>query len=94
MFQLIHGPQAESASRIRQSGHDGRILKLKSKRRVAFIPLLLLVCFFPVTTLGKCIEGNCINGQGSYAYPDGSKYVGQFKDYMAHGQGTYTYPDG
>ena len=85
LFQLIQS---------RLAGPNSAIRNLQSKRRIVFISLLLLVCFLPVTTFGRCIEGNCINGQGSYAYPDGSKYVGQFKDYMAHGQGTCAYSNG
>ena len=27
-------------------------------------------------------------------FPDGEKYVGEFKDETYHGKGTYTYPDG
>ena len=34
------------------------------------------------------------NGQGTYTFPDGEKYVGAFKDNKKSGQGTYTYPDG
>jgi hypothetical protein len=36
-----------------------------------------------------CI-GDCINGQGTYTYPDGTKYVGEHKDNKRHGQGTFT----
>ena len=34
------------------------------------------------------------NGQGTYTFASGSKYVGGWKDGMIHGQGTYTDPDG
>jgi len=34
------------------------------------------------------------NGQGTYTWSDGSKYVGEWKDNKKHGQGTYTNPDG
>ena len=27
-------------------------------------------------------------------YPDGAKYIGEFKDDKYHGQGTFTFPDG
>ncbi len=36
----------------------------------------------------ECIEGDCINGYGTYT-TDGSKYVGEFKDGLPHGQGTF-----
>ena len=35
-----------------------------------------------------------LNGQGTYTYPDGQKYVGRWKDDKRNGQGTFTYPDG
>ncbi len=30
------------------------------------------------------------NGQGTYIYPNGEKYVGEYKDGKKHGQGTWT----
>ena len=32
--------------------------------------------------------------KGTYTFPDGSTYVGEYKGGNRHGQGTYTYPDG
>ena len=34
------------------------------------------------------------NGQGTYTYADGNKYVGEWKDDKFNGQGTYTYANG
>ncbi len=34
------------------------------------------------------------NGQGTHTYPDGSKYVGEFRDGKRHCQGTYTFQEG
>jgi len=42
----------------------------------------------------ECISGDCVNGQGTMKYDNGSKYVGEFKDGNRNGQGTYTRPDG
>ena len=36
----------------------------------------------------------CVKNQGTETYPDGSKYVGEFKDGKKDGQGTYTFPNG
>jgi hypothetical protein len=63
------------------------------------LPLLLIILVIFVTpglSLGgeeKCIEGDCVNGQGTYTLPDGRIYVGEFKDNKYHGQGILTFPD-
>ena len=41
-----------------------------------------------------CTSGNCVNGQGTLTYPDGTKYVGEWRDHKWHGQGTLTYANG
>jgi hypothetical protein len=43
---------------------------------------------------GRCIEGNCTNGQGTLTLPGGEKYVGEFTDDKFNGQGMLTFPDG
>ena len=40
-----------------------------------------------------CLEGNCEDGKGMYAYPDGSKYEGEFQNGKPHGEGVLTYPN-
>ena len=39
----------------------------------------------------SAVFDNCF---GTYTWPDGQKYVGEYKDDKKHGQGTYTWPDG
>ena len=41
-----------------------------------------------------CIKGNCVNGIGTYKWPNGDVYVGQWKDGVMNGQGTYKFPSG
>lgn len=48
----------------------------------------------PDETQPHCIKGNCINGHGIQTYPDGSKYIGQFKNSLSEGQGTLLLPNG
>lgn len=41
-----------------------------------------------------CIAGDCENGLGTFAYPDGSKYDGQFVNGKLVGLGTWYYANG
>lgn len=41
----------------------------------------------------KCVQGNCVNGQGILTWTDGTKYEGEFKDEKMTGQGTLTHKD-
>ncbi len=41
-----------------------------------------------------CLQGNCKNGEGIFAYANGSKYEGQFLNGMIDGWGTWYYPNG
>lgn len=41
-----------------------------------------------------CIEGNCIDGYGTYVYDDGSVYTGNFKNGKRHGKGKMKWVSG
>ena len=41
-----------------------------------------------------CLKGNCKNGEGIYAYADGSKYEGQFVNGQIDGNGTFFFVNG
>lgn len=41
-----------------------------------------------------CLSGDCKSGQGVFAYPDGSKYEGQFRNGKFHGQGVFYFANG
>ena len=49
-----------------------------------------------VLTIKKkgCISGDCVNGQGTYNFQSGAKYVGEWKNDKIHGLGTYTFAEG
>jgi len=49
-----------------------------------------------VLTIKKrgCVLGDCVNGQGTYNFQNGDKYVGEWKDNMMNGLGTYTWANG
>lgn len=42
----------------------------------------------------ECQKGDCVNGEGTYVYSDGSKYIGEFKDSKCNGFGIIFYASG
>ncbi|HFC00686.1 MAG TPA: hypothetical protein ENJ53_07765 [Phaeodactylibacter sp.] len=53
-------------------------------------------CFFPKNgTVEGCIEGDCVDGKGTYIYDEGNaKYMGSFKNEMPNGNGVCEYSNG
>ena len=53
--------------------------------------LIILLCF-PMIGFGQCFPPDgCENGNGTYTYPSGNKYVGEWKDDKRNGFGTFYY---
>ncbi len=48
---------------------------------------------FEKTSTG-CVKGDCENGDGTFTWADGQKYVGEWKEDQYHGQGIHYYGDG
>ncbi|MFK7808102.1 MAG: caspase family protein [Saprospiraceae bacterium] len=55
---------------------------------------LLFLSFTTSFLTAQCTQGDCINGKGTYVYPSGAKYMGDFKDGEIHGVGICYYTDG
>lgn len=56
--------------------------------------LLIFWLLAPVFCLAQCIKGNCKNGQGTYQFKSGAKFVGTFKNgKMYYGTHYYTNKD-
>lgn len=49
---------------------------------------LIVIVFISIQLHAQCIEGNCTDGIGSFIYPSGAKYTGQFAKSQIHGIGT------
>ena len=54
---------------------------------------ILLAEEYTKATAEKCVQGNCVNGQGTLTWTDGTKYEGEFKDEKMTGQGTFTHKE-
>ena len=70
----------------------------KIKKWVAAITLLITVYFLGVFIIwwinSECVQGDCVNGVGTYIYYGGEKYVGDWKGGNYNGQGSLTAADG
>jgi hypothetical protein len=58
------------------------------------ITILVLGLLLSGNAYAECVQGNCVNGQGTQTFPNGDKYVGEWKDNKRHGKGTYTWSSG
>lgn len=47
----------------------------------------LPILFFVAESQAQCLRGNCKNGSGTFRYPNGSTYTGQFVNGARHGRG-------
>ena len=64
--------------------------------------LLILAFFLPLIAWGQSSLQPCLGGDikkwtncaGTWAWSNGVKYVGEWKDGKEHGRGTWTFPSG
>jgi hypothetical protein len=49
--------------------------------------LLITLCLFSNVSWAECVEGDCVNGKGTYTYEGGLKYVGEWKNHQRDGLG-------
>ena len=64
------------------------------KKAVLFLLFGFILSGCATSITYQCIEGDCVNGQGTYTSSNGDKYVGEWKDGKRDGQGTSTYANG
>ncbi len=60
----------------------------------SFLVTLLFAFSLPILTHAQCIEGDCVDGIGTYKFPSGTLYEGSFKKGQFHGYGICHYADG
>ena len=59
------------------------------------IIILVIIGLAPTLSFGDdCIEGDCLNGQGTMVFATGHKFTGGFKDGVRHGDGVLLMPGG
>ncbi|MCA1766312.1 MAG: hypothetical protein LC633_08735, partial [Desulfobulbaceae bacterium] len=56
--------------------------------------VIIILGFAASPVSAECTEGDCANGSGTFEYPNGGNYVGEFKENYPHGEGVLIYPDG
>ncbi|HMQ48999.1 MAG TPA: caspase family protein [Saprospiraceae bacterium] len=61
------------------------------KAHQILLPALLCLCN---VVFSQCLEGDCQNGDGTFLFHSGAKYIGQFEQGKMSGQGLCFWPDG
>lgn len=57
--------------------------------------LLAIFTLFSFSNLqAECVKGNCLNGYGTYRFPSGAKYIGDFEDGKMSGKGILYFTNG
>ena len=62
-------------------------------RRFICIVVMTIIANLQTST-AQCIKGNCLNGNGTFVYSSGAKYIGTFKGGKMHGQGALYFSNG
>jgi uncharacterized protein YgiM (DUF1202 family) len=56
--------------------------------------IVAILMWAPQNAGALCVQGDCVNGHGTFVLSDGRKYVGEFRESVRTGRGLMTYPDG
>ena len=62
---------------------------MKKVITIMILTFIVITYSIHLNAQGKCIEGNCKNGKGTYQYDEESKYEGQWRKGKRHGNGTF-----
>ncbi|MEZ4908374.1 MAG: caspase family protein [Saprospiraceae bacterium] len=61
---------------------------------LSLIFVLLISLSSSINMTSQCISGNCTNGKGTFIFPSGGKYSGNFINGMLNGNGVFYYTNG
>ena len=68
-------------------------LKLNQMKKIIYLTFFLFGAL-SFSSSAQCVKGNCYNGKGTYAFANGDKYAGQWKDGKMQGKGAYEFTTG
>ena len=55
----------------------------------------IIIFFFAYSqAIAQCTNGDCANGKGRFLFPNGDKYIGEFRANQPDGRGAYSYKSG
>lgn len=60
---------------------------------VKYCSILIIAFLITNDISAQCLSGDCVNGRGTFKYPSGAVYQGEFVDGEIHGIGKLTYSD-
>ena len=55
---------------------------------------VFFLCLLSSPLFAQCVLGNCQNGLGTFLFPGGSKYIGEWKNGQMDGKGEFTFSSG
>lgn len=63
------------------------------KQLMSLVAVILIISL-PQLSFAQCLSGSCWDGKGTYLYPSGAKYSGQFRNGKIHGKGVLYFSNG
>ncbi len=63
-------------------------------KQLMSLVVVAIISILPQNLNAQCLSGSCWDGKGSYLYPSGAKYVGNFRNGKIHGKGTLYFSNG
>jgi len=72
-----------------------RLTDMTATRKTILNIVLTVLALVPSGNIyAECVYGDCENGLGSYIWPGGDAYTGEWRNGRPEGQGRFTWPEG